>query len=156
MKNKDKIQIVLNSTYTNKEKSAIYENYIKDKEDQKYDIVKSFYTTSDKLNIDKYLQYKLADANGEFDSDKKDDGTVKGKSVYGSAKEKRWNYINNMNITYTQKLVLWGLEYTPSDYQQKQIVTYINALPNKTQKEKLEILSHFKGFTIYKNGKFSY
>ena len=61
-----------------------------------------------------------------------------------------------MNITYTQKLILYGLESTPNDIQQKQIVNYVKSLPNKTNKEKLEILSQFKGFTIYKDGRVKY
>lgn len=155
-KDKDKIEVIVNSNYTDKEKTTLYETYIKSKDDKKYEIIKSSYTTSDKLNIDKYLKYKLADANGEFDSDRKDDGTENGKAVYGSAKLKRWNYIENMNITYTQKLLLYGMEYTTSDSEQKQIVNYINNLPGKTQSEKIEILKQFKGFTIYKNGSFKY
>lgn len=151
IKDKDKITILLNSACSIEEKTALYEQYILSTTDKKYPIVKT-------TNIDttQYLQYKLADANGKFDSDKKDDGTVTGKSVSGSAKQKRWQYIENMNITYTQKLILYGLECTPNDIQQKQIVNYVKSLPNKTNKEKLEILSQFKGFTIYKDGRVKY
>lgn len=147
----EKIKVLASSDYDNKEKTALYEQYILSTEDKKYPIVK---TTN--IDITQYLQYKLADSNGKFDSDKKDDGTVTGKSVSGSAKQKRWQYIENMNITYTQKLILYGLECTPNDIQQKQIVNYVKSLPNKTNKEKLEILSQFKGFTIYKDGRVKY
>lgn len=151
IKDKDKITILLNSACSREEKTALYEQYILSTTDKKYSIVK---TTN--IDITQYLQYKLAEANGKFDSDKKDDGTVTGKSVSGSAKQKRWQYIENMNITYTQKLILYGLECTPNDIQQKQIVNYVKSLPNKTNKEKLEILSQFKGFTIYKDGRVKY
>ena len=147
----EKIKVLASSDYDNKEKTALYEQYILSTESKKYPIVK---TTN--IDITQYLQYKLAEANGKFDSDKKDDGTVTGKSVSGSAKQKRWQYIENMNITYTQKLILYGLECTPNDIQQKQIVNYVKSLPNKTNKEKLEILSQFKGFTIYKDGRVKY
>ena len=150
-KDSEKIKVLASSDYDNKEKTALYEQYILSTTDKKYPIVK---TTN--IDITQYLQYKLADANGKFDSDKKDDGTVTGKSVSGSAKQKRWQYIENMNITYTQKLILYGLECTPNDIQQKQIVNYVKSLPNKTNKEKLEILSQFKGFTIYKDGRVKY
>lgn len=156
LKDKDKLEILINSNYSQKETQGIYESYILSSEDKKYDIVKSTFATENKLNINKYLQYKLAEANGEFDADRKDDGTEDGKVVYGSSKKKRWTYIENMDITYTQKLILYGLECTPTNNEQTQIVNYINNLPNKTQKEKLEILEQFKGFTIYKNGTFKY
>lgn len=147
-KDSEKIKVLASSDYDNKEKTALYEQYILSTEDKKYPIVK---TTN--IDITQYLQYKLADSNGKFDSDKKDDGTVKGKSIRGSREQKRWQYIENMNITYTQKLILYGLEYTPSNREQTQIVNYINSLP-KTQQEKLEMLSKFQGFTIYKDGTF--
>lgn len=146
----EKIKVLATSDYDNKEKTALYEQYILSTEDKKYPIVK---TTN--IDIIQYLQYKLADANGKFDSDKKDNGTVKGKSIRGSGDQKRWQYIENMNITYTQKLILYGLECTPSNKEQTQIVNYINSLP-KTQQEKLEMLSKFQGFTIYKDGTFKY
>ena len=151
IKDKDKITILLNSACSREEKTALYEQYILSTEDKKYPIVK---TTN--IDITQYLQYKLAESNKEFKADREDDGTVTGKSVSGSAKQKRWQYIENMNITYTQKLILYGLECTPNDSQQRQIINYVKSLPNKTNKEKLEILSQFKGFTIYKDGRVKY
>ena len=65
-------------------------------------------------------------------------------------------YIENMNITYTQKLVLYGLEYTPSDSDKTKIVNYVKSIPDKTNKEKLEMLDQFEWVTIYKNGGFKY
>lgn len=150
IKDKDKIQILLDNNYSNKEKTALYENYILSSTDKKYPIIKETFTENG-LNINKYLKYK----SQEFSSDKKDDGTVDGKSISGSKKKKVWDYIENMNITYTQKLILYGLEYTPTNREQTQIVNYINSLP-KTSQEKLEILDQFQGFTIYKNGTFKY
>ena len=141
---------MLDNNYSNKEKTALYENYILSSTDKKYPIIKETFTENG-LNITKYLQYK----SQEFSADKKDDGTVDGKSISGSKKKKVWDYIENMNITYTQKLILYGLEYTPSNREQKQIINYINSLP-LTNKEKLEMLNQFQGFTIYKNGTFKY
>lgn len=152
LKNKDKISILIKNNYTNKEKQAIYENYIKSKTDNKYEIVKAT-----GLNINSYLKYKLAESNNEFASDKKDDGTVKGKSVTNSAKNKKYNYINSMqNTTYIQKAVLFGLEYSPEKTDKNTIVNYITSLPGKTDKEKLDMLSEFSWIKIYKDGTFSY
>lgn len=150
-KDNEKINVLINSNYTNKEKTALYEQYILSSSDKQYPIIKEAFTDYG-LNIQKYLEYKSQD----FSTDKEDDGTVNGKTVSGSKKTKVWNYIENMDITYTQKLLLYGLEYTPSDSQQQQIINYVKGLPNKTNEEKLEILSQFKGFTIYEDGTVKY
>ncbi len=152
-KDSDKINVLINSNYSNKEKQALYENYIKGVNDSKYDIIKST-----GLNIDSYLQYKLAESNGEFKADTTDNGTVKGKNISGSAKEKRINYINSIKgATYTQKLILMSLEYKPTTKSDReQVINYIKTLPNKTEKEKLNLLSNFSWITIYKNGEIEY
>lgn len=145
----EKIKTLANSNYDENTKKAIYENSL-GKRDNKFNIMKETFTTNG-LNTTKYLKYK----SQEFESDKTDDGTLNGKTVNGSKKKKVWNYIEQMDITYTQKLLLYGLEYTPSNREQTQIVNYINSLP-KTQQEKLEMLSKFQGFTIYKDGTFKF
>lgn len=149
--NKEKMEVLANTKYTDKEKTTLYETYILSDSDAKYPIIKETFTQNG-LNITKYLDYKAQ----EFTSDKEDDGTVDGKSVSGSKKEKVVNYIDSIEgATYTQKLILLGLEYSLSDYEKSQIVNYIDSL-DKTNEEKLDILSDFKGFTIYKDGTFDY
>ena len=145
------MEVLANTKYTDKEKTTLYETYILSDSDAKYPIIKETFTQNG-LNITKYLDYKAQ----EFTSDKEDDGTVDGKSVSGSKKEKVVNYIDSIEgATYTQKLILLGLEYSLSDYEKSQIVNYIDSL-DKTNEEKLDILSNFKGFTIYKDGTFDY
>lgn len=151
IKEKDKINILINSNYNQKEKQELYENYILSSTDKKYEIIKST-----GLNINTYLKYKLANSNEEFSADKKDDGTVKGKSITNSAKDKRYNYIKNMDATYMQKAVLFGLEASPSKTDKATIVNYISSLEGKTNKEKLDMLSRFSWITIYKNGTFDF
>ena len=152
IKDKDKISIVVKSNYSNKEKQGIYEQYILSDTDKKYSIIKNT-----GINITQYLKYKVQESKEAFSSDKKDDGTVKGKTIVNSAKNKRYEYIMNMPITHTQKLVLWALEYEPSNNsEKKQLINYVETLPNKTKKEQLDILSNFKGVTIYKDGTFDY
>lgn len=146
-KDSEKIEVLVNSNYNNKEKTALYEQYILSSTDKKYPIIKEA-----GIDINQYLKYKQQ----EFTSDKEDDGTLEGKTISGSKKEKVWNYIEGMNLSYTKKLILYSLEYTPSDSQKQQIVNYIESLPGKTKQEKLDILSQFKGFTIYKDGTFKY
>lgn len=148
---KSKMNVLANANYSDKEKTALYETYILSDSDTKYPIVKRTFS-KDGLNITKYLKYKTQ----EFESDKEDDGTVEGKNITGSKKKKVMNYIDSIKgATYTQKLILAGLEYSLSDYEQGQIVNYINSF-DITDKEKLEMLGNFKGFTIYKNGTFDY
>lgn len=146
LKDKDKIQILIDSNYSDKEKQALYENYILSGSDTAYSIIKETFTNNG-LNINKYLKYKTQ----EFTSDKKDDGTLNGKTVSGSKKEKVYQYVNNMDITYTQKLLLLGMEYTLSDNEQKTLVNYINSL-DLTANKKLTIYSKIKGITVYKDG----
>lgn len=148
-KDSEKLEVLANSKYDEKTKKAIYENSL-GKKDTKYDIVKESFTGSD-LNMSKYLQYKAQ----EFKADKKDDGTVNGKSITGSRKNKVFDYIDSIKgATYTQKLILYALEYKPSSSSDREIVeNYVRNMPNRTAKEKLEIMSKFAGVTLNKPDK---
>ena len=146
LKDKDKIQILLNSKYSDKEKSAIYEEYILNPNNSTYNVMKSA-----GINIDEWLKY----SKQEFTSDKKDDGTVNGSTVSGSKKKKVYAYIENMNITYSQKLLLKGMQYSLTDSEKSKVDNYIRKL-NISNSEKLDILGKIKGFTIYKDNTYSY
>lgn len=148
---KEKMKVLSNAKYTEKEKTVLYETYILSDSDTKYPIIKETFTSKG-LNMTKYLKYKTQ----EFESDKEDDGTVDGKSISGSKKKKVMKYIDSIEgASYTQKLILTGLEYSLSDYEQRQIINWVNSL-DITEKEKLEMLGNFKGFTVYKDGSFDY
>lgn len=149
-KDNDKIDKLVNSNYSNNEKTVLYETYILSDSDTKYPIIKNTFTENG-LNISKYLQYKLQ----KFTSDKKDDGTVNGKSITGSKKDKVFDYINSIKgATYTQKLILYALEYRPRNASDREIVeNYVRNMPNRTVKEKLEIMSKFAGVTLNKPDK---
>ena len=60
------------------------------------------------------------------------------------------------NTPYMQKVIMFGLENTPSKTDKSTIVNYISSLPGKTNKEKLEILDEFSWVTVYKDGKIKY
>ena len=143
LKNKDKIQILLDSNYSNKEIKAIYENYIKSENDSEYTII-----NKTGINIKEYLKYKQQD----FTSDSVDDGTTKGKTVSGSSKVKTYEYVNKMNITYEQRLMLLGMKYTLTDTEKTRLYNYVKSL-NCTTEEKKNIFEKLKGFTVYKNGR---
>ena len=144
---KEKIQILLNSKCSNSTKSALYEQYIKSKpKDGDVDIYKALKENG--VDINQYLKY----VQQEFKSDKKDDGTLNGKSISGSAKSKVYDYINNNISGYENRLLLLGTKYKLSTNERKKVYETINNLPNTTQEEKLKLLNKMKGFTVYKDG----
>lgn len=151
-KDSEKVKVLASSKYDEKTKKVIYENSL-GKKDIKYDIIKDSFTENG-LNTTKYLEYK----SQEFTSEAKEDETIKGKTITGSKERKVFNYINAIKgATYTQKLILYALEYKPSSSSDKNIVkNYVNNLPKKTAEEKLEIMSKFKGVTVYKDGSYIY
>lgn len=142
-KDKEKNQILADSSYTAKTKSIIYKNTT-GKEDELYNNI----LLKDNININEYLNYKLQ----EFESDKKDDGTIQGKTVSGSKKKKVYEYVNNMNITPQQRMAILGTQYKLNREEQKVLYNYLNKIQTKTQKEKLDIFSKYSSnFTIYKD-----
>ena len=142
LKEKDKIQILLDSKYTDKQITQIYETYIRNQNEKEYATI-----SKTGIDIKEYLKYKQQD----FESNKKDDGTTKGKTVSGSKKKKVYEYVNNMNITYNQKLLLLGMQYSLKDSEKTKLANYINNL-KITKDEKLEIYERVSGFKVYKNG----
>ena len=148
-KDKEKLETLVKSNYNATTKMVIYENNLKSSGDVKYEIIKS-----SGLDINEYLKYRLEKSKGTFDSDKKDDGTIKGKTISGSAKKKVHNYVEGMKATYMQKILLYGLDYTPSKSDKETIVNYINSIQGKSNQEKLDMLDEFSWIQINKNGTF--
>ena len=148
-KDKEKLQTLVKSNYNATTKMVIYENNLKSSGDVKYEIIKS-----SGLDINEYLKYRLEKSKGTFDSDKKDDGTINGKTISGSAKKKVHNYVEGMKATYMQKILLYGLDYTPSKSDKETIVNYINSIQGKSNQEKLDMLDEFSWIQINKNGTF--
>lgn len=130
LKQKDKIQILLNSKYSDKEKKAIYENYIKSEKDTEYKIM-----SCTNVDIDEYLKYKQQEFESDYKDDGTTTGKVitnsKKKKVYeyvnssGMTYEQRLlllgmqyklngqerttlaNYVNNLDITSTEKIKIY-------------------------------------------------
>jgi hypothetical protein len=146
LKQKDKIQILLNSKYSDKEKKALYSTYIKNEQDTEYEIMN--YANTD---IDEYLKYKQQG----FDSDYVDNGTVNGKAISSSKQRKVYEYINSAKMTYEQKLLLLGMQYKLTSGERSTLAKYVDTL-NITSDEKLKAYKKIKGFTVYKNGKVSW
>ncbi len=137
----EKAKILADSKMSKKDKKLIYETKLKAEEDLVYDALGD-------IDIDVYLDYLQQD----FAADKEDDGTLKGKSVSGSAKQKVYNYINSMNTSYENRLILIGSKYKLTNTERTELAQYINTL-SLSKKNKLELYSKMKGFTVYKDGR---
>ena len=149
LKTNDKIQILLESKYTDKEIVSIYENYIKSENDSEYEVLNKLNVNN---NIKEYLKYKQQ----EFKSDYKEDGTDKGKPISGSEKQKVYEYVNKSKFTYNQRLLILGMKYKLTDSEREKVYNIVDSNTKLTVKEKLEIYKKFKGFTVYKDGRVSY
>lgn len=147
-KSEEKIKILEESDIPSKSKSSIYANTVGKSDDFYSNVLKEI-----DININEYLKYKQQ----KFESDKEDDGTLEGKTVTNSKKKKVYNYVNGMNITYNQKLLILGKQYKLTDNEQKRLYQYINSIPGQTSDEKLEIFKMYtNNFQIYKNGTMSF
>lgn len=138
----EKVEVLASANYSNKIKAEIYERTI-GQDDSLYGVMKE-------SNIDttEYLKYK----SQKFESNKKDDGTIDGKTVSGSKKKKVVEYVNKMNITYNQKLLLLGTQYSLTSQEKTKLAHYINGM-NISKKRKMEIYDKISGFTVYKDGR---
>lgn len=144
-KNTEKMEVLYKANFDNNTKKAIYKNSIGE-DDSVYQLIEDT-----NINITEYIGYKAQ----QFVSDKEDDGTITGSSISGSKKKKVYNYIENMNITYSQKLLLKGMQYSLTDSEKNKLANYVRNL-NTSNSNKLEIYSKLKGFTVYKDGTFDY
>lgn len=143
LKDKDKLEILLNSNYSSKEKSTIYENYILSSTNTTYPLLKK-----SGIDIDEYMKYLQQD----FKSDKKENGTTSGKTVTGSAKRKTYEYVNSMNISYEQKLLLLGTQYKLNNAERTKLYNYVKTL-DYSQEEMQKVFEKLQGFTVYKDGR---
>lgn len=141
-KESEKNKILADSNYNNKTKEIIYSNGT-GSDDSLYNIMKNT-----GININEYLKYKTQ----TFESDKTDDGTTSGKTVSGSKKAKVYDYVNKMNITYNQRLLLLGTQYSLTNAEQSKLAQYVNEL-KISKAEKLSIYEKLQGFKVYKDGR---
>ena len=131
LSNTDKIQLIRNSNYSSKEKSNLYEKTIST--DQYYPTLKK-----SGVNIDEYMDYKIAQNEGKFKADRKN-----GEIVYGSGKEKTIQYLNDNITGVGNRLLIAGKQYALSDNERKILSEYIDKTYD-TKKEKLEVYKQLK------------
>lgn len=136
-KDKEKINVLVNASYSDRTKEIIYKESINSK-DKKTQLV-------DKLGLplNQYLKYKQQ----EFENDK----DVEGDSISGTNKQKVYNYLNNIpnkELSIPYKQIICKLENI-NDYN-SEIARYIID-KNITQKDKKELLE-ILGFKVDKSG----
>lgn len=141
LKNKDKIEILLNAKYSDSEKEAIYKKSI-NSQDKKVQII-------DELGIPlrQYLKYRQQD----FSNDK----NIEGETISKTGKQKLYNYLNNIpdaSLPEKFKKIICKMEgVNDYDSEVSRIVLNNNKLTAQRQKEILKIL----GFKVDKNGNIS-
>lgn len=109
------------------------------------------YTMSKAITDDymTYYQYKseLSDIRADKDAD--------GKSIAGSAKEKKIDYINNLDLDYGQRLILYRSLYDSDKDKQAyngEILDYLNSRMDLTTDEIITILEELD-FKVYDDGR---
>lgn len=105
------------------------------------------YTMSKAVTSDvvKYRQY-----TSDLD-DIRADKDAKGKTISGSAKNKKIEYINGLDIDYGAKLVLFKSQYKSDDTYNYEIIDYVNSVDDFTYEDRVTILKEL-GFTVLDDG----
>lgn len=83
--------------------------------------------------------------------DIKSDKDESGKTISGSRKEKVLDYINNLNIDYYKKIILFKSEYNADDRYNHEIIDYLNSRDDISYSEMASILKEL-GFTLLSDG----
>lgn len=125
----EKMSAIRNSDFSLGSKRAIYSSTI-GADDSKYNVLKNT-----GINIDTYLDYK----SQKFANDET-----------GAKKDKVFEYVNNSPMSYEQRLLTLGMEYSLSDAEQRRIVDIV-ANMGLTRDEQLQIFSKMKGFKVNGN-----
>jgi hypothetical protein len=79
------------------------------------------------------------------------DKDANGKTISGSAKEKKIAFIDNLDIDYGAKLILFRSEYKSDDSYNYELLDYLYNRSDISYGEKLSILNEL-GFTINRDG----
>lgn len=82
--------------------------------------------------------------------DIKADKDANGKTITGSRKEKVADYINGLDISYEEKIILFKSEYTADDTYNHEIIDYLNNREDISYDEMVAILQEL-GFTVKGN-----
>jgi hypothetical protein len=135
-----------------KENGVTLEDYMYFDDDAK-DAYNWAYNNPDKFKLSKavssdvvtYRKY-TSDLNA-IRADKDADGD----SISGSAKAKKIDYINSLNIDYGAKLVLFKSEYNADDTYNNEIIEYVDSIEEYSFEDKVMILTEL-GFKVLQDG----
>lgn len=83
--------------------------------------------------------------------DLKADKDSSGKSISGSRKEKVIDYVNNLDVDYEARLILYKMEYTSDDSANYDIINYLNERDDITYEDMVTILTKLD-MTVDKDG----
>lgn len=143
--NQKKNQVLLDANYSPTTKSIIYQNTT-GKDDKIYSIL-----INGKIDINEYLDYKIRDSKEEFKADKdKND-----KTISGSSKKKKYDYVNQNIKGVNNRLLILANEYKLTDNERKKLTEYINTTFS-SKSEKIEIFKQLSNNYIVKDGKVYY
>lgn len=143
LKSKDKITLLKNSKYSDKEKKEIYSKFINTKDNTYANLSKLT-----NVNIDAYLDYKLQDIKGDEDAE----SDIKGKTVNGSKKEKVRQYLKNANLSNIERVYLYGKSYKLKGEDKDILKQYMSGLSRN------DVINVCKDLTLnfeeHKNGNY--
>ena len=109
-------------------------------------------------------KYAVAKSVGGYDSyksynselyDIKADKDENGKTINGSRKEKVIDYVNNLDVDYGIRLILFKNEYNADDTYNYEIIDYLNSREDISYEEMETILKEL-GFTVSSDGTISW
>lgn len=131
-------------------KEEVYKYYFKLNQEGR----EKFQTATNIINNQReYIKFK----EENFESDKKDDGTIKGQSISGSKKKKVYDYVNSRKdkCSYAERLYMFGTLYKLNNDEKNSLIKHIYSL-DLTDDEKLNIVKSLEGSIEYKNGSVEY
>lgn len=131
---RDIIKVVKNSHLSTDYKSYLYGKYYSEDTTNIVNMLN--------IDFDEYLDYE----SQYFVADKDKNG----KSISGSKKAKVFNYINNMDISFEEKVILAKLQYNTYDEWNVEIIEYLNN--SDISYEEMEFILTQMGFIVDKDG----
>ena len=134
-KKRDIISVIRSTLLTDEAKAYLYDKYYGNA-----DTLNAITTLG--IDFDKYLDLEYQN----FEADKNSEG----KSISGSKKAKVFNYINSMDLSFEEKVILTKLQYNSYDEHNGAVINYINNY-DMTYEQRVNILEKL-GFKVDEYG----
>jgi hypothetical protein len=144
LNNTEKIEYLVNSGFHTSTKKKIYESQIGEDDS----IYNNLSAISPRININSYLDFKLQDFSNEDDPD----SNIKGKTISGTGKKEKLNYIRSSGFSDIEKLYLRGISYKGELSNKERETLYnhiINTVPLAKQKD---VIVKLKDYVELENG----